>query len=156
MLDAGSNYWGVLHSLHCRQQQLTKQQQLVQEWQGFAARQARRYVPAPPNPSRRKRLLQDSACYRLRVLHVCNLPAPQQSSGVKYGLQLGVTLFDEAVGQHYGSTCYSLVEPLQGPKEQQAVDADAGGDSSGPSVDFSFDVFFHTVISDAHCMGVVS
>jgi hypothetical protein len=87
---------------------------------------------------------------------VDNLPAPHQSSGVKYGLQLGVTLFDEAVGQHYGSTCYSLTESLQGQEEQQQADADAAGVSSGPSVDFSFDVFFHTAISDAHCMGVVS
>lgn len=146
----------MLHSLRCRQQQLTKQQQLVQEWQGFAARQAQRYVPAPPNPSRRQRLLQDSACYRLRLLHVDNLPAPHQSSGVKYGLQLGVTLFDEAVGQHYGSTCYSLIEHLQGQEERQ-TDADAAVvSSSEPSVDFSFDVFFHSAISDAHCMAVVS
>jgi hypothetical protein len=85
---------------------------LVQEWQGFAERQAQRYVPAPPDPARV--VLQESACHRLRVLHVDNLPPPQLNSGVHYGLQLGVTMFDQHAGQFYGSTFWSLVEPLQG------------------------------------------
>lgn len=124
----------------------------MQEWQGFATRQAQRYVPAPHDPNRRT--LQDSACYRLRVLHVDNLPPPQLSSGVQFRLQLGVTLFDEAAGQHYGSTCYSLVEPLLG-QQQPGVEEEAAAGSE-PSLDFSFDVFFHTTIADAHCMAVVS
>lgn len=133
----------------------------MQEWQGFAERQAQRYVPAPPNPARA--VLQESACHRLRVLHVDNLPPPQLSSGVEYGLQLGVTLFDQDVGQYYGSTCWSQVEALQGEQQQQWDSAEEEGatgadtnSSSGAPVDFSFDVFFHSNVADAHCMAVVS
>lgn len=125
----------------------------MQEWQAFAGRQAQRYVPAPPSPSRR--VLQESVCYRLRVLHVDNLPPPQLSSGVKYGLQLGVTLFDSTAGAFFGSTCYSLVEPLQGQLQEQP-EAPEPAAGSEPSVDFSFDVFFHSCIADAACMAVVS
>lgn len=147
------------HTVAHRQQHLSKQQQLVQEWQGFAERQAQRYVPAPPNPA--SAVLQESTCHRLRVLHVDNLPPPQLDSGILYGLQLGVTLFDHAVGQYYGSTCWSLVELLQGEQqrwdsaEEEAAGADTNS-SSGAPVDFSFDVFFHSTVADANCMAVVS
>lgn len=154
-----SKLYSACHTVTHRQQHLSKQQQLVQEWQGFAERQAQRYVPALPNPARAA--LQESACHRLRVLHVDNLPPPQLSSGVQYGLQLGVTLFDQDVGQYYGSTCWSLVEPLQGEHQRwdSAEEGAAGtntNSSSGAPVDFSFDVFFHSTVADAHCMAVVS
>lgn len=134
-----------------QQQQLTQQEQLVQEWRAFTCRQAARHVPAPLSASRR--VLQESVCYRLRMLHVDNLPPPHLSSGVQFGLQLGVSLFDSAAGAYFGSTCYSLVEPLQGQQQQEAGAAAAV--ASEPSVDFSFDVFFHTDIGDASCMAVV-
>jgi len=83
---------------------------------------------------------QESVCYRLRVLQVDNLPPPQLSSGASYGLQLGVSFFDETLGQFYGNTCYSLDENLQHDQ---------------PAVDFSFDAMFHSSISDPNCMAVV-
>lgn len=86
------------------------------------------------------------------MLHVDGLPPPQLSSGTLYGLQLGVSLYDEAVGQCYGSTCYSMVEPLQ-QQQQQLTDAEG---SSSAFLDFAFDALFHTAISDPHCMAVVS
>jgi hypothetical protein len=143
----------------CRQQaqQLTQQQLLIQEWQGFASCQVQRHVPAPPSANRR--ILPQSVCYRLRVLRVDNVPAPQHTSGIQYGLQLGVTLYDEALGQFYGNTCYSMVEPLQDLQQQeqgQGQEQPPAVSREQPSVDFSCDVMFHSVISDPHCMAVVS
>jgi nephrocystin-4 len=98
------------------------------------------------------------------VLHIDNVPAPQHS-GMLYGLQLGVNLYDEALGQFYGNTCYSMVEPLQDVQQQQEQQqqeqqqqqehlAEAPGQH--PPVDFSCDVMFHSAISDPHCIAVVS
>lgn len=125
-----------------RQQQDSRQQEPVLQWRSFALRQVQRYVPALPDPSRRA--VHESVCYRLRVLHVDNLPP--LSYGVQYGLQLGVTLFDASLGQPYGSTCCSVVKDLQ----QQADD----GASQQHTV--AFDVLFHTVICDPRCVAVVS
>jgi hypothetical protein len=44
------------------------------------------------------------AAYRLRVLRVNDLPVHATPDGRSFEFQLGVTLFDEALGTFYGNT----------------------------------------------------
>lgn len=128
---------------------MTPQQALVQEWSAFAARQAARYVRAPPSAGRRR--LPQPVCYRLRILGVSGVPQPQCGSSSQgaasqcYELQLGVSLFDESLGVFYGSTVLSAAEPLPTAAARDAA-----------AVAFDYNVFFHSEISDPRCMAVVS
>lgn len=66
---------------HLRRSKPAAAEQAVVEWAAFTRRQQGRYVPAPPDPSRR--MAQDPACYRLRMLRLSGLPsdAPEGKVG---------------------------------------------------------------------------
>lgn len=99
-------------------------------------------------------MLPESTCYRLRVQNVSNLPPLSQvTAGVSYELQLGVSLYDESLGVFYGNTCYS---PCDTPKQQQQNTVTGDGTATGGGIEFCFDIFFHSAISDPRCMAVVS
>jgi nephrocystin-4 len=95
-------------------------------------------------------LLAESACYRLRIHSISNLSQllarRNADSDSNFELQLGISLFDEAAGAFYGSTCYSPADIHTQQQQQQAA----------ASCDFCFDVFFHSTISDPRCMAVVA
>lgn len=150
-LELQPGFWSyAIH--HCRSGQLTQQEGKVQQWRQFTARQAERYVPASAKQTRR--ILSESASYRLRIQSVSNLPPLSQATyGVTYELQLAVSLFDESLGVFYGNTCYS---PSDVPEQQQQPADAADGAVPRVGVDFCFDVFFHSTISDPQCMAVVS
>lgn len=104
-------------------------------------------------------MLADSMCYCLRIQQLSNLPI---MSTVRYGssfeLQLRITLFDEMTGVFYGNTCHSDSIPLaqlqQANKGAEAAVQDQS-EAPGVDVDFHFDVYFHSAVSDPRCMAVV-
>lgn len=138
----------------CRQTQ-DSQAQALEAWAQFIKKQCERYVPAPFNPTRRT--LPETQGYRLRILRVSELPNQALLSGSTYEFQLGISLYDENLGAFYGSTCYSLHDA---PSTLQPGAAGAATAEGGPQprvdVDFSFDVYYHSAISDPSCMAVVS
>jgi hypothetical protein len=103
-----------------------------------------------------------AAAYRIRVMRVQSMPF-KAPSGSTFEYQLGLSLYDEAVGSFYGNTCYSLrdISKPTRPAGQgkpgaaaAAAAAAAAGDVPSVDVDFTFDVYFHTSISDPRCMAV--
>lgn len=131
------------------------QQQAVQAWHGFAARQAARFVPPPaPCPTGGRRLLTQSVGYRLRLLGITGLRQPLLASvGAAGGnaaaceMQLGVTLYDETTGRFYSTTVFSPPEPLSLLND--------GTEEHDDEQQLAFDVFFHSAIADPRCMAVV-
>lgn len=121
-------------------------------WEQFTLRQQRRHVPIPPDPSRR--VLPRTAGYRLRIATLNNVPMaalpvpPAAAAGgaINFDLKLSVSLYDEALGTFYGCTCYSLPSnaDLRGALQQGVA-----------SLQFNFDVYFHSRVSDPRCMAVV-
>ncbi|GFH23920.1 uncharacterized protein HaLaN_21615, partial [Haematococcus lacustris] len=59
---------------------------------------------------------------------------------------LGVSLYDEAYGTFYGNTVYS---------QGDGYDRNRAAQRNAIDLDFSFDVFYHTSVSDPRCMAVV-
>jgi hypothetical protein len=120
--------------------------QQVQHWHQFTSKQLQRYVPAPTGPA--LHLLSESTCYRLRVMAVSGLPLLSPPSETFCQVQLGVSLYNEALGTFYGNTCYS-----QPDMPQQQEEAEPG---AGVAMQCCFDIFFHSCIADPRCMAVVS
>eukprot|EP00878_Enallax_costatus_P044973 GHUV01053787.1.p1 GENE.GHUV01053787.1~~GHUV01053787.1.p1 ORF type:complete len:157 (+),score=39.87 GHUV01053787.1:105-575(+) len=141
------------HLLCCRKQQAQQQHHKIHCWKQFSVRQAKRYVPAPARASRRA--VPESACYRIRIQSVSNLPPINQACyDATYELQLGVSLYDEALGAFYGNTCYSPSDVLTHQHQQTA--AAVAGHGADVAMEFNFDVYFHSVVSDPQCKAVVS
>lgn len=84
--------------------------------------------------------------YRLRILKVSDMPINTTFDGRTFEFQLGVSLYDEAYGTFYGNTCYSLSDTYDRGRAQQRNAID---------LDMSFDVYYHTSVSDPRCMAVV-
>lgn len=132
--------------LPCRMQQPDQHcAQQVLRWHQFASRQAQRYVPPPASPS--LHLSSESTCYRLRILSVSGLPLLSPVTGTFCEVQLGVSLYHEALGTFYGNTCYSQLDPPQ----QQGLQ----GSAAAATMECCFDVYFHSFIADPHCKAVV-
>jgi hypothetical protein len=92
----------------------------------------------------------------------------------------GVSFFDESLGAFYGATCRSPPEtPLPAAPRHSVAGAAGAGAAAGEGgagavtpgspagdqqqrgqpaldVEFGFDVFYHSQISDPHCIAVVS
>jgi nephrocystin-4 len=79
-----------------------------------------------------------AAGYRLRIQQVVDLPMKQVQDRT-FEFQLAVTLYDEALGVFYGNTCYSMHNPCnhKGAADPGVVD-----------LNFSFDLYFHSAVSD--------
>lgn len=116
----------------------------VRMWAEFTSRQRKRHVPIPPDPNRR--VLPASQGYRLRVLRVSDLPVHTTFDGRTFEFMLGVSLYDEAYGTFYGNTVYS---------QGDGYDRNRAAQRNAIDLDFSFDVFYHTSVSDPRCMAVV-
>ncbi len=74
------------------------------------------------------------------------MPINTTFDGRTFEFQLGVSLYDEAYGTFYGNTCYSLSDTYDRGRAQQRNAID---------LDMSFDVYYHTSVSDPRCMAVV-
>ena len=110
-------------------------------WSQFALKQKQRYVPIPPDANRR--VLPETQGYRLRVLKISDLPLHTTFDGRTFEFQLGVSLYDEAYGTFYGNTVYSMSD---------AYDRNRAAQRNAIDLDFSFDVYYHTAVSDPRCM----
>ncbi|GIL84279.1 hypothetical protein Vretimale_15928 [Volvox reticuliferus] len=120
-----------------------EQRPLVQ-WAEFTSRQKHRYAPIPPDANRRA--LPETQGYRLRILKVSDMPINTTFDGRTFEFQLGVSLYDEAYGTFYGNTCYSMADTYDRGRAAQRNAID---------LDLSFDVYYHTTVSDPRCMAVV-
>ncbi|GLC73822.1 hypothetical protein PLESTF_001424700 [Pleodorina starrii] len=114
------------------------------QWAEFAARQKQRYAPIPPDANRRA--LLETQGYRLRILKVSDMPINTTFDGRTFEFQLGVSLYDEAYGTFYGNTCYSMSDTYDRGRAAQRNAID---------LNLSFDVYFHSTVSDPRCMAVV-
>ncbi|KAG2438730.1 hypothetical protein HXX76_005275 [Chlamydomonas incerta] len=114
------------------------------QWSEFTERQKHRYVPIVPDANRRA--LPETKGYRLRILRVSDLPINTTFDGRTFEFQLSVSLYDEGYGTFYGNTCYSLSDTYDRGRAQQRNAID---------LDMSFDVYYHTTVSDPRCMAVV-
>ena len=75
-----------------------------------------------------------------------DLPIHTTYDGRTFEFQLGVSLYDEAYGTFYGNTCYSMSD---------GYDRNRAAQRNAIDLDFSFDVYFHSAVSDPRCMAVV-
>ncbi|KXZ51260.1 hypothetical protein GPECTOR_13g747 [Gonium pectorale] len=116
----------------------------LQQWAEFTARQKQRYVPIVPDANRRA--LLETQGYRLRILKVSDVPINTTFDGRTFEFQLSVSLYDEAYGTFYGNTCYSMSDTYDRGRAAQRNAID---------LDMSFDVYYHTTVSDPRCMAVV-
>ncbi|GFR44041.1 hypothetical protein Agub_g5201 [Astrephomene gubernaculifera] len=120
------------------------EQRPLLQWAEFTGRQKQRYVPIVPDAHRR--ILPETQGYRLRILKVADMPINTTFDGRTFEFQLSVSLYDEAYGTFYGNTCYSMPDTYDRGRAQarNAID-----------LDMTFDVYYHTTVSDPRCMAVV-
>ncbi|PNH02424.1 hypothetical protein TSOC_011594, partial [Tetrabaena socialis] len=114
------------------------------QWAEFAGRQKQRHVPILPDANRRT--LPETKGYRLRIIKVSDVPINATFDGRTFEFQLSVSLYDEGYGTFYGNTCYSMPDTYDRGRAQQRNAID---------LDMSFDVYYHTAVSDPRCMAVV-
>eukprot|EP00775_Hariotina_reticulata_P006048 gene6048-6286_t len=93
-------------------------------------------------------LIRNRGALRAAACIKGGLPLLSPVTGTFCEVQLGVSLYNEALGTFYGNTCYSQLDP---PQQQILQEAAAAAET----MECCINVYFHSCIADPHCMAVV-